>query len=206
MDADDIAHPCRLEKQVAFMREHPSVDLVGSSMVIVGEGTKLLGRRVGPASHAAICRMPGIGFRVFSPTWLGRAEWFRRYRFRTAAKRCEDQDLLLRAYRDSTFANMPEPLLAYREERIKTGPVIQSRADYVRRSLPILWSHDRVATIQGVGWHAARTIVDVAAALPPLQRPIRTLRVKPLTASDKEFWECATNSPLSSTGAICRAG
>lgn len=189
MDADDISHPRRLEKQVAFLQHHASVDVVGSMMLVIDDRNKVLGKRIGPTSHAAICRYPGVGFRLFGPTWLGRAEWFRRYRYRAEARVGEDQELLLRAYRDSTFANLAEPLFAYREAHIKVGPSLRGRANHVRLSLPILGSREKGAAAYGLAWHAARAAVDAAAVVPAVERRLQALRIKPLAATDAELWQ-----------------
>src|SRR5689334_5805398 len=36
MDADDVAYPTRLERQVALLTAQPEVDVVGSSMMVFG--------------------------------------------------------------------------------------------------------------------------------------------------------------------------
>lgn len=54
MDADDVAHPLRLEKQVAFLNEHPDVFLVGTQALVINENEEVLGRKNNPLSHKAI--------------------------------------------------------------------------------------------------------------------------------------------------------
>jgi glycosyltransferase involved in cell wall biosynthesis len=54
MDADDIAVPQRLEKQVRFLESHPEVGVVGGAMVIVNEHNILIGERRYPIDDAAI--------------------------------------------------------------------------------------------------------------------------------------------------------
>ena len=49
---------------------------------------------------------------------MGRIEWFRRWRYEESASLAQDQELLLRSYRDSCFANLPLVLLGYRRERV----------------------------------------------------------------------------------------
>ncbi|MBO5417841.1 MAG: glycosyltransferase [Clostridia bacterium] len=48
MDADDWSSPDRFEKQVAFMKEHRDVDLLGTG-IIVSDGTKTLTTIIQPA-------------------------------------------------------------------------------------------------------------------------------------------------------------
>jgi glycosyltransferase involved in cell wall biosynthesis len=114
MDADDVSYPRRLELQVGFMGGHAAVDLLGTSIIVVSADGAALGKRSAPSEHDQITRHPGIGFPIYHPTWLGRAAWFRTHPYRAVARRCEDQDLLLRTYQRSRLANLTEPLLGYR--------------------------------------------------------------------------------------------
>lgn len=132
MDGDDISYPERLELQLEFMETHPEVDLVGSPMFIIGDDGQTIGQRSCPTSHAQICARPGYGFRLFHPTFFGRTAWFRRYGYDPRSVRCEDQDLLLRSYLRSRFANLPEVLLAYREERVRLLNALRGRWHYTR--------------------------------------------------------------------------
>lgn len=54
MDADDIAHPKRLEKQLAYLLSHPAVDLVGSNAYVIDKGGKKNGKKTEPLSSRAI--------------------------------------------------------------------------------------------------------------------------------------------------------
>jgi hypothetical protein len=49
---------------------------------------------------------------------MGHIEWFRRWRYEETAWLAQDQELLLRSYRLSRFANLPQVLLGYRRERV----------------------------------------------------------------------------------------
>jgi glycosyltransferase involved in cell wall biosynthesis len=118
MDADDVAYPTRFQRQVEFLLTNPSVDVVGTSMLVFrGEGIAR-GVRVAPTSHGAICARPNAGFKLFHPTWMGKTEWFRTHGYREYARRWEDQELLCRAWQNSRFANIAEPLVGYREDRV----------------------------------------------------------------------------------------
>lgn len=56
MDTDDICAPDRMQKQVAYLEEHPEVDVLGSNIAEFSEdpGTVISVRSV-PEEHAAIC-------------------------------------------------------------------------------------------------------------------------------------------------------
>lgn len=115
MDADDIAYPERLARQTAYLEQHQEIDLVGTRALLFrgeGEAIALFPFR---ATHEEICARPWNGFYLPHPTWMGRIEWFRRFRYRTPEIiRAEDQDLLLRAFDSSRFACLTEVLLGYR--------------------------------------------------------------------------------------------
>jgi hypothetical protein len=139
MDADDIAYPQRLVHQVAYLHANPQVDLVGAAMVVFGVEGQVIGKRAAPQGHREICAHPGAGFRLFHPTWLGRAEWYRRHRYSERALRCEDQELLYRSHRTSVFANLDEPLLGYREEQLVMRSLLTGRLSWTRAIGGRLW-------------------------------------------------------------------
>ena len=132
MDADDIAYPLRLHKQVRFLQDHPEVDLVGGWAVLFSGGGAPFGKRADPAAHADIARWPLHSFKLIHPTFMGKASWFRKYRYRADAIRCEDHDLLFRARERSRYANLPEILLGYRQGVINLRKRLRSRWTWCR--------------------------------------------------------------------------
>jgi glycosyltransferase involved in cell wall biosynthesis len=118
MDADDVAYPDRLARQLAFLVDHAEVDLCSGGAMVFGKGGQPLWRFSPAGEHARITRSPFRGFPLWHPLWMGRIEWFRRWRYKESAWLAQDQELLLRSYRSSCFANLPQVLLGYRRERI----------------------------------------------------------------------------------------
>ncbi|MBF0133152.1 MAG: glycosyltransferase [Magnetococcales bacterium] len=56
MDADDIARPERLEKQLQFLADHPSVGLLGTAAWLIdAEGVVKEPCHINPATHTEIC-------------------------------------------------------------------------------------------------------------------------------------------------------
>lgn len=135
MDGDDISYPERLERQVNFLEAQGEVDLVGSAMMIFTEDGRVIGKRAGPKSHTAICPRPTTRFRVFHPTFLGRLAWFKSYYYDARAELSQDQDLLLRSYRQSCFANLAEILVGYREEKLVLRKILRSRKFFIQAML-----------------------------------------------------------------------
>jgi glycosyltransferase involved in cell wall biosynthesis len=114
MDADDLMHPERLERQVAYLTAHPQVDLVGSGVCTIDSETRVMGKRgLGPVSTApsAVLRR-GL---VVHPTITGRAEWFRMHPYDPDYLRAEDHELWCRTCTTTRAESLEELLLFYRE-------------------------------------------------------------------------------------------
>jgi glycosyltransferase involved in cell wall biosynthesis len=190
MDADDIAYPARLERQVAFLDENPRVDLVGCSMLVFGKSGVVRGKRPAPAAHEEICaHLHSRFFPLFHPAWTGRMDWFRRYPYRPEAMRCEDQDLLLRAYTDSTFANLPEVLLGYREEKVRLGPVLTGRVNWARAVRLARRGQSPIPTAAVAASQVAKGLLDLVAVPLRLDRRLLRQRAGPVTDAERQEWE-----------------
>lgn len=55
-DADDVCEPDRLEKQVAFLDQHPGVDVLASQLRIIDAAGSVIGTREYPLDHDGILR------------------------------------------------------------------------------------------------------------------------------------------------------
>src|ERR1035437_9491972 len=99
MDADDVCFPDRFARQVARLNTERSLDLIGCRVLDFDDSGSATGLRPYRLSHEALCALPWNGFYLVHPSWMGRADWFRRYRYQIPeVVRAEDQELLLRAY------------------------------------------------------------------------------------------------------------
>lgn len=131
MDADDVCFPDRFARQVARLNAESSLDLVACRALVFGDSGAATGLSPHCLSHEALCAQPWNGFYLVHPSWMGRTDWFRRYRYQTPElARAQDQELLLRAYPDSRFAVLDEILLGYR-----MGPVALRNIFLARRCL-----------------------------------------------------------------------
>lgn len=130
MDQDDISYPERLARQVAALAQNPELDLVAVRCTAINFENKLVGAMPYALMHDEICVAPWRGFYLVHPSWMGRIEWLRQHRYAVPGPYfCEDQELLLRSYRDSRFATVPEILFAYRvRSRIAWGKTFRTRA------------------------------------------------------------------------------
>lgn len=115
MDQDDISYPERFERQVFALNNSLDIDLVSVRSISISNANRVVGYLPYEQAHEEICAKPWRGFLMAHPTWMGRVEWFRKYRYSHASPYfCEDQELLLRSYESSRFLGLPEILFAYR--------------------------------------------------------------------------------------------
>lgn len=63
MDADDIAHPKRLEKQVKFLEKNNQIFLVGTNAKVIDNKGKIIGEKTVPTAHKDIYQ----SFFTFNP-------------------------------------------------------------------------------------------------------------------------------------------
>ncbi len=116
MDADDIAYPDRLAKQVEFLNAHPNVAVVGSWCRYfdehTGEALYVLAKPVDPTS---VRRTLFFNNAVCHPTAMIRADVLRRIGpYSVDYPVAEDYELLRRIAAEFDIANLPEVLLDYR--------------------------------------------------------------------------------------------
>ncbi len=156
MDGDDVSYPERFARQVALLRAQPGLDLCGTSLVVFRGDHEAIGVRRSPTDHDRITARPASGFPMAHPTFMGRIGFFRRWQYRPSAVSMEDQDLLLRSYRDSRFANVPEILFGYRESQLKLAKILRAR-----RYMALRYGQELVR--QGQPRQAARAVAEQGA-------------------------------------------
>ncbi len=115
MDADDLMHPERIERQVRFLEENPACDAVDTATFTVDARLRPLGiRGDGPlATSAALVLKRGL---FVHPTVMARIAWFRAHLYDPAFVRAEDHELWCRSFDASRFGRLHEPLFFYRED------------------------------------------------------------------------------------------
>ena len=172
MDADDISFPDRLQSQVAYLGEHPEVDLLGCRAVVFrGEG-EAIGLLPFAAAHAELCAQPWRNIPLPHPSWMGRRSWFQNHPYRLPeVNRAEDQELLLRSCKDSRFACLPDVLLAYRQGPFQLQRTLVARRALLAAQLGLFfrrgdWGNAALALASGV----FKAVVDCVSALPGMQK------------------------------------
>jgi hypothetical protein len=117
MDADDVARPERLARQVAFLDASPEVALVGAQVAFIDAAGAPTGERshFPTAPEAVAAALTTRGCVIRHPTIVARkAALIAAGGYRPACERAEDYDLWLRLSERARLANLPEILLAYR--------------------------------------------------------------------------------------------
>lgn len=116
LDADDLALPERLARQVAGMDANPRLDLLGSwAEIIDGEG-RVTGRLTPPPEPAQLRDTLARTNPFIHSSVMLRAEAVRRLGgYRAAFEAAEDYDLWLRLSEHGDIAIVPEILVRYRE-------------------------------------------------------------------------------------------
>lgn len=137
MDADDVAAPRRLERQVEFLDRHPNVGVVGSSRVLIDEAGAVVAHAPAAEDDAAIRWKCLLGNPLAHPAVMLRLHLLNahklRYdeRYRTA----QDYELWSRLLAVTKAHNLPEPLLHY---RLRDGVSRTHKGEQ-------LANHDRIA-------------------------------------------------------------
>ena len=118
MDADDLMVPWRLETQLKFLKENPSIDIVSSGVFSVLNNLNLIGIRgkeICNPSFNDILHKKNI---FIHAALLARKQWYERNKYNEELSAAEDYELWLRAslQKDLKVFSLPEPLYIYREE------------------------------------------------------------------------------------------
>lgn len=143
MDSDDVAYPTRLSKQHYFLVSNPSVDLLATRALVIGEDNLPKGVLPYRGTHDELVRNSWMGIYMPHPTWMGKTSWFKKYLYAEPATYfCEDQELLLRAHKDSRYETLNEILLAYRvRERLDQKKLLKTRKAILRFQTNFFWNN-----------------------------------------------------------------
>ena len=115
MDADDVCHPVRLEKQISFLEKHPEVGILGSAAFIVNEFGATVDQIVVPANPALIqWHLAFENCFVHSSVVMRRDVLQALDYYRSGARHAEDYDLWSRATDITRLTNLPDSLMKRR--------------------------------------------------------------------------------------------
>lgn len=190
MDADDVCFPERLERQVARLQQDPKLDLLGCGAVVFSDDATLAGELPVGLTHQEIIARPFNGFPFPHPTWCGRAAWFRKNPYDSKLWKAEDQDLLLRTFRKSTFGSLQAVLFGYRQNQLDLGKLLPGRRTFIGS----LWRYGRhsgelLPALGGIATHIAKSAVDIGTLNLGLNRSAQLYRLKPISPSTTLAWQ-----------------
>jgi glycosyltransferase involved in cell wall biosynthesis len=117
-DADDVNKLDRFQHELAFLEQHPDVDVVGSNIEITDEKGNTIAFREYPEHHAAIVRGMHLIATLANPTTMFRREAYDRMGgYNPEFKFAEDLELWLRWTNGGVrFANIQKYLIRYRKQ------------------------------------------------------------------------------------------
>src|SRR5262249_29533873 len=134
MDSDDLSLPTRLERQLAFMREHPECVAASCQELTVDPEGWPVRIQPCPLAHEEIdsLHLKGFGGAVSGPSaFISRTAIMAVGGYRAEYLLAEDYELFLRLAEIGRLANVPELLFCYREHG---SGLTHSRQD-LRRTL-----------------------------------------------------------------------
>ena len=129
LDSDDLMHPRRLERQVAFLDRHPDHAIVGTWERHLGrDGHSVVAVRRKATRAADVHAQLLFGGSVSNSTTMGRTEALRRYRYREEFVVRQDFDLFVRVAEAHCIANLPEVLTIRRRH---VGQITEDRKERI---------------------------------------------------------------------------
>jgi GT2 family glycosyltransferase len=120
IDADDVHHPARLARQVAYMRDHPSLVALGCLPQLIDGGGNPLPSWVYPIEDAEIRWRTRWQSSLNAPSTLVRREAVLRAGNYRDLHTAEDLDLWMRLAQIGPMHNLSEPLVQYRRHLSNT--------------------------------------------------------------------------------------
>lgn len=189
MDADDVAFPERIDRQVKFLIKNDDVDMVGSRVLIFDNKGNIVGTYPYKETHDAICLRPWAGFYLPHPTWMGRKSWFLKFPYRESMPKAQDQDLLLRSYHSSRFACIPIYLHGYRVEDVSLKKILMGRLLFIGSLYRVGRKRNSWQFYYGILEQLAKSLYDLFAILSGLKYRMMKHRALPVNETVSAQWK-----------------
>lgn len=151
-DADDLSAPERLEKQVAFLDQHPACALVGAQARVIGPGGRSRGVRALPQETVAIRWLSLLDNPIIHTAAMARAAVIRDELggYDESFPCCQDYDLWARVFARHGAANLAGRLVVVREHGASISATRKAEAQAmvrrVTRRLADTWLHELALT------------------------------------------------------------
>ena len=196
MDGDDLCHPERLARQVAYLDQHPTVNVVGSFMQNFGASTYLTRYPAAPADAQVLTLFT---LPTGNPSAMLRTSLFREQglRYDATLRQTEDYDFCARYIRQLRIATIQEALVQYRvPPSVRKKDILSERAtvsDVVREELLRQWQ---------LPFTARELAVYNTIAM--LERPLRDVKLPEVAAWLQKIVRHNETSPLFEPEALRR--
>ncbi len=145
MDQDDICFPDRLKRQLKFLSDNQNIDVCGTWAEVFGYGEGIL-KMPKTDAEIKVYMLSNPGF--VHPSVLGRKSFFTDLKYDQKYTSAEDYDLWVRGFDKYCYANIPLPLIYYREHNSQTNSAEQRvkarqiRARYLQKLYPNISDSD----------------------------------------------------------------
>lgn len=186
MDADDIMLPARIERQLAVLKAHPEIDVLGTNAYIINDENAVTSTRYPLTPKNTLTRVKSF----IHPTIIAKKQWFLANPYDIEAIRLEDAELWYRTHSKYHFVRLNEPLLFYREvgnNYYKKYFLAQQSKAYIFSKYPneSYWKHYfRANFLKGIVYRIAH-IFGMEQWLVN-RRNVKITPVKPYTAYQDE--------------------
>lgn len=150
MDADDIALPTRLEKQLNFLQAHPDIGMVGTAFEWIDDNGVVIGKPTiitdSTLLHSSLIRTNPF---LHSSVLIRKQLLDRVQGYNEQFKKAQDYDLWLRLSSICRFANLPEILMqkrmskhmiSFKNEREQLRFAVHARWNALSRGDYPLWT------------------------------------------------------------------
>ena len=118
MDGDDVCLPARFKKQMDYLQQNSSVDVLASIVTLIDENGQATGTWLADTkniSEKEIREQLPKNNCIAHPSVMGKAAIFKQFRYDLAQSQSEDYDLWLRMMDDGVIIHkLAEPLLRHR--------------------------------------------------------------------------------------------
>ena len=117
MDADDIALPDRIEKQVRFFQQNPDVVIVGGQCILMDEGAKVIGQKEFPLKSKEIYKSLFNINPIQHPTCMFNRDLVPKNHvyYHNHGILAHDLELIYKLSQYGTLANLEDVVLYYRQ-------------------------------------------------------------------------------------------
>lgn len=160
LDADDVCESMRLEMQLAYLKTHPDVAVLGSQLTIMDSESKVIGKRAYPTSPEEISKTLARKNCIAHPSVMLRTELLNKLGGYTSDYTwSEDYHLWVRFVQAGySISNHPESLLKYRlhDKASKSTALKTMLRSTLQMKRDLLWPQMTVA--DKLRYHAEQAV------------------------------------------------